>query len=387
MAPRWWRARQLGAAPSRLRLPVAAQHRRRNHLVEYLGRDRRHLRAGARRRGREDTRLRIGDRPRGTASAVSNSAGPVAMAPPINTGRPRWSAPPSRRHAHRGVGSWDPAAETFTYAWQRAYGSGGFQAIPGATQSTYVVAPNDLGDRIRVIVTATNPDGTAAVTSQPTATIAPAPVVAVAPAPSSTSAPAPAPQATAPSAKFLPSLSGGQDGVGAKLTVKGGVFAGAPVTRAVIRVMRCTHNCVAVGAPNTRTYKISAADAGAVCASPRRRPAPPARPRSGRRDRSARSRRATSALRCSARVGQPCAPGERAALAFVTVPPASVTLRRSRAEPPSTCACMGLPRRGRQRRAAAALQRDDHVARQRHAARSPRTSPARSASWSSIARR
>ena len=52
------------------------------------------------------------------------------------------------------VGSWDPAAETFTYSWQRAYGSGGFQAIPGATRSTYTVAAErprrqDPGDRHR----------------------------------------------------------------------------------------------------------------------------------------------------------------------------------------------------------------------------------------------
>jgi hypothetical protein len=187
------------------------------------------------------------------------------MAPPINTGAPSViGSAQVGATLTAGVGSWDPAAETFTYSWQRAYGSGGFQAIPGATRSTYTVAPNDLGDRIRVIVTATNPDGTAAVTSPPTAAIAAAPPVVVAPAPTPTApAPAPASQATAPSAKSLPSLSGG-GGVGAEVTVRRGVFAGAPVTRSVTRVMRCTHSCLAVGAPNARSYKISAADAGAV---------------------------------------------------------------------------------------------------------------------------
>ena len=202
--------------------------------------------------------------PGGTASAVSSGAGPVAMAPPINTGAPSViGSAQVGATLTAGVGSWDPAAETFTYSWQRAYGSGGFQAIPGATRSTYTVAPNDLGDTIRVIVTATNPDGTAAVTSPPTAAIAPAPPAPVAPAPSSATASAPAPQATAPSAKSLPSLSGG-GGFGANVTVTRGVFAGAPVTRSVTRVMRCTHSCTAVGAPNARTYKISPADAGAV---------------------------------------------------------------------------------------------------------------------------
>lgn len=202
--------------------------------------------------------------PGGTASAVSGGAGPVTAAPPVNTGAPSViGSAQVGATLTAGVGSWDPAAETFTYSWQRAYGSGGFQAIPGATSSTYAVSPNDLGDTIRVVVTATNPDGTASGTSPPTAAIAPAPP---APAPSNPSAPAPAPasHATAPSATSLPSLSGGGDGFGAKVTVKRGVFTGAPVIRSLTRVMRCTHSCTAVGAPNARTYKISSADAGAV---------------------------------------------------------------------------------------------------------------------------
>ena len=190
------------------------------------------------------------------------------MAPPINTGAPAVvGAAQVGATLTASVGSWDPAAETFTYAWQRAYGSGGFQAIPGATRSAYIVSPNDLGDRIRVIVTATNPDGTAAVTSQPTATIAPAPVVAVAPAPTPT-APAPTPAPPVPgdrAQREVAACACRRSGWGRRQADgQERVFAGAPVTRAVIRVMRCTHNCVAVGAPNARTYKISAADAGAV---------------------------------------------------------------------------------------------------------------------------
>ena len=215
----------------------------------------------------EGARLRVyvsATGPGGTASAVSSGAGPVAMAPPINTSYPTLSG-----SAHvgatltAGVGGWDPAAETLTYSWQRSYGSGAFQAIPGATRSTYTIAPNDLGDRIRVVVTAANPDGTAAAASASTTGIAPAPV-ASAPSTTTTPTPAPASQATTPSAKALPSLSGGGGNVGAKVTVKPGVFAGARVTRSVLRVMRCTHSCVAVGPPNARTYKISVADSGAV---------------------------------------------------------------------------------------------------------------------------
>ncbi|MGZ4341816.1 MAG: hypothetical protein ACXVHX_07110 [Solirubrobacteraceae bacterium] len=96
--------------------------------------------------------------PGGTASAVSSGAGPVAAAPPINTGAPAvMGSAQVGATLTAAVGSWNPAAETFTYSWQRAYGSNGFQAIPGATRSSYTVSPNDLGDTIRVIVTATKP--------------------------------------------------------------------------------------------------------------------------------------------------------------------------------------------------------------------------------------
>ncbi|MGZ4330960.1 MAG: hypothetical protein ACXVXL_23510 [Solirubrobacteraceae bacterium] len=203
--------------------------------------------------------------PGGTASAVSSGAGPVAAAPPINTGAPAvMGSAQVGATLTAAVGSWNPAAETFTYSWQRAYGSNGFQAIPGATRSSYTVSPNDLGDTIRVIVTAINPDGTAAVASAPTAGIAQAPPVVATSAPPSANPHPPAAQRKAPTSMSLPSLSASRSVVGAKVIVKRGVFGGATVTRTVTRVMRCTHSCVAVGAPNARTYKISARDVGAV---------------------------------------------------------------------------------------------------------------------------
>ncbi len=179
-------ARELERHRHRLRLPVAAQQRRRGHLVEHLGRDGIDVRAGAGRRRCAGARLCIGDRPRWDRERGQQRCGPGRHGPADQHRRPSViGSAQVGATLTAGVGSWDPAAETFTYSWQRAYGSGGFQAIPGATRSTYAVAPNDLGDTIRVIVTATNPDGTAAVISPPTAAIAPAPPAPVAPAPSS----------------------------------------------------------------------------------------------------------------------------------------------------------------------------------------------------------
>jgi hypothetical protein len=51
--------------------------------------------------------------------------------------------------------------------WQRCDSTGASCAeIAGATSATYsVVAPDDVGQRLRVIVTATNPDGSFAIAS------------------------------------------------------------------------------------------------------------------------------------------------------------------------------------------------------------------------------
>ena len=61
---------------------------------------------------------------------------------------------------------------TFAYQWQRCNAQGANCAnIAGATAKTYVVAATDLGDRLRVRVTATNRAGSAAAVSGPTAVV------------------------------------------------------------------------------------------------------------------------------------------------------------------------------------------------------------------------
>jgi hypothetical protein len=212
----------------------------------------------------ESTRLRVyvsATGSGGTASAVSPATGPVLLAPPIST-----SPPAATGTAQVGSvltaqpGGWAPAEETFAYLWQRRYGSGAFQNIPGVSGTTYTVSPVDLGDTIRVIITASNVDGSATATSPPTGSIAAAPAVA---GRQGGSAPVAVVPHSTPGAMVLPELSG-RASVGADVSIKRGAFSGAPVSNAVLRVMRCTQTCVAVGARNARRYKISAADIGAV---------------------------------------------------------------------------------------------------------------------------
>src|SRR5262249_37593282 len=80
------------------------------------------------------------------------------------------------------VGTWTPGAPnlpTFTYQWQRCDAAGANCAnIPGATSNTYTPPASvpintsvDFGKTLRVIVTATNLDGTASATSAVTGVI------------------------------------------------------------------------------------------------------------------------------------------------------------------------------------------------------------------------
>jgi hypothetical protein len=70
------------------------------------------------------------------------------------------------------AGSWSPAATAFAYQWLRCATSGGACAtIPGATASSYVVAPADASHQLVVIVTASDADGSTNVRSAPTATV------------------------------------------------------------------------------------------------------------------------------------------------------------------------------------------------------------------------
>ncbi len=68
------------------------------------------------------------------------------------------------------TGTWSGTAPiSFRYAWQRCDANGGGCAVvTGATTSSYPLESADVGSTMRVVVTATNADGSVPSTSVPT---------------------------------------------------------------------------------------------------------------------------------------------------------------------------------------------------------------------------
>ena len=114
----------------------------------------------------------------GTASVNSN---PTSVVKAASAGRPTNQSPPTisgtpqegqTLTAHRGTWSGDQPI-TYTYQWVRCDQSGGSCAnITGATSATYALKSVDVGNTLRVRVTAKNSLGSRASTSAPTSVIA-----------------------------------------------------------------------------------------------------------------------------------------------------------------------------------------------------------------------
>ena len=118
----------------------------------------------------------------GSASQPSTSTPVIAPYPPANTAPPTVVGTVKRGYAlTASQGAWTGPGNTYTYQWQEDFGEG-YTAIAGATSPTYTLTAADEGDPVRVVITATNPDGTIVAGSQPTVAVTPdTPVNDVAP--------------------------------------------------------------------------------------------------------------------------------------------------------------------------------------------------------------
>jgi GH25 family lysozyme M1 (1,4-beta-N-acetylmuramidase) len=106
--------------------------------------------------------------------AASGAARPAALAQPQVTG-----TPVAGQALTASAGTWSGSPKTFAYQWQRCDGAGAACAvITGATASTYLLTPGDIGATLSLLVTATGAGGSQSATAPTTAAVAAAPIPA-----------------------------------------------------------------------------------------------------------------------------------------------------------------------------------------------------------------
>ena len=95
----------------------------------------------------------------------------IPSSPPTNTAAPTVTGTAQRTFTLIATqGTWAGIGNTYTYQWQHDTGSG-YVDIVGQTGTTYALGVPDEGTTVRVLITATNADGTATKASAPTATV------------------------------------------------------------------------------------------------------------------------------------------------------------------------------------------------------------------------
>jgi len=187
----------------------------------------------------------------GTASALSDATAVVTTGgAPSSTGDPSIagsSVVGQRLSATNGSWSGNQPM-TFAYQWVRCGADGGMPdgsncaSISGATGTSFVLTPAEVGWRIRVRVTATNSSGSETAASNPTNTVT----------------------ASAPVNSKIPTVSGSMV-EGQTLTVSPGTWSGAaPITYAY-QWLRCNSgggSCIAIAGSTGQQYKLVSADVG-----------------------------------------------------------------------------------------------------------------------------
>jgi hypothetical protein len=125
-----------------------------------------------------------------TVLVVAGLSNAASSAAPVNTGEPKISGTAQEGQTLSATsGTWTSASTlSYAYQWRRCNAQGaGCANVGGADSQSYLVKHADIGDTLRVRVTAKNADGSAQSTSNETAVVTPK---AATPPPASNGCPA-----------------------------------------------------------------------------------------------------------------------------------------------------------------------------------------------------
>jgi len=182
------------------------------------------------------------------ALALPSAGSSAATAVPQNTAEPRISgAAEQGRRLSASRGTWTGGSLSYAFRWVRCPADGGQPdgsncvSIAGATGSTYVLTAADVNFRMRVRVTATNPDGSRTVASNPTGTVVGPPVVVSSP------------------------VVRGTVLVGSVITADPGRWSGRQPITFAYQWLRCDSaggQCAPIAGATSRTYRVTSAEVG-----------------------------------------------------------------------------------------------------------------------------
>jgi hypothetical protein len=179
----------------------------------------------------------------GVTALVAGAAVAAVAAAPVNTKEPSVSGSPLVGKELTGDrGTWSGSRIDYTYRWLRCTAS--CTPIGGATGNRYTLVSTDIGATIRFEVTATNNDGKATATSNPTAQIT---------------------NGTGVPANSSPPTISGSPLVGSTLTAGTGSWVGDQPITFTYQWQRCDRNgnsCKNISGGTKETYKLVQGDVG-----------------------------------------------------------------------------------------------------------------------------